>query len=525
MIDSIVVNSMVDNMVVVGCTKNEIYNHEVDYIQMCDHDTSALWDILQEITNKRDWYNKVFDPSITEKWRAEVHTTCKTGEGYIKESVDDLIDYALNILRTSAQGCALDLGCDWDFNDACDACIEAAMKEEGITDKEEFMDGMDMNELDCPHPLCACKCPDHALENYIEYRTDVSNQSAPQSVPKCTAKSVKKTGKTVVTPVCKQVKKSGVLDAQLVAKLKAMVYDMTARADPDWHPWSNNQVLDIVHPSLYCYVSGVSKHTDGKAYASADATETYSWLPADIAISATGAVKFKSYINNLRGADVKYVPLFEHLLSYFVEPFERVLKRPLKGTAAQVIVKVGSTILTEANSKFGGGSWHVEGVPAEHIIGTALYYLDVEGITPSFLEFRKPTIINEENVDYPQSNSKFTDHHYGIEDHHDGVMNRYLGLIKAQSDAYVVFPNTLQHRIKEFELDPAYEAGVRTVIVFFLIDPDRRILSTADVPDQFGKMALTDAHKYRELLMHDRKFFVNELNDTVYERPFSLCEH
>lgn len=32
----------------------------------------------------------------------------------------------------------------------------------------------------------------------------------------------------------------------------------------DWHPGSNEQVLDLVHPSLFPFVRGVSRVTDGK---------------------------------------------------------------------------------------------------------------------------------------------------------------------------------------------------------------------------------------------------------------------
>ena len=32
----------------------------------------------------------------------------------------------------------------------------------------------------------------------------------------------------------------------------------------DWHPGSNNQVLDLVHPSLFPYIKHVSRVTDGK---------------------------------------------------------------------------------------------------------------------------------------------------------------------------------------------------------------------------------------------------------------------
>ena len=61
----------------------------------------------------------------------------------------------------------------------------------------------------------------------------------------------------------------------------------------------------------------------------------------------------------------------------------------------QIIVKVASHHLTNENSKFAGGSWHIEGMPYERIVASGLHYLTVEGITDSYLEFRKPVIINE----------------------------------------------------------------------------------------------------------------------------------
>lgn len=30
-------------------------------------------------------------------------------------------------------------------------------------------------------------------------------------------------------------------------------------AEKDWHPGSNQQVLDLVHPSLFCFVKGVTR--------------------------------------------------------------------------------------------------------------------------------------------------------------------------------------------------------------------------------------------------------------------------
>lgn len=29
----------------------------------------------------------------------------------------------------------------------------------------------------------------------------------------------------------------------------------------DWHPGSKNQVLDLVHPSLYCLIYGITRKT------------------------------------------------------------------------------------------------------------------------------------------------------------------------------------------------------------------------------------------------------------------------
>lgn len=38
-------------------------------------------------------------------------------------------------------------------------------------------------------------------------------------------------------------------------------------------------------------------------------------------------------------------------------------------------------------------------------------------------------------------------------------------------------------------------------------------------------MTLEQAKAYREQLMQERKFFVDEHNEQLYEREFSLCEH
>jgi hypothetical protein len=103
-------------------------------------------------------------------------------------------------------------------------------------------------------------------------------------------------------------------------------------ASPVWHPNSNDMVQDLVHPSMYPLVYGRScgfkeehvgvadaiecwagkgeiipqeppvEHSDSDRYTSIPLeywSNTYQWLPANVAFQNDGTVKFTSYINNL----------------------------------------------------------------------------------------------------------------------------------------------------------------------------------------------------------------------------------
>ncbi|KAJ7907397.1 hypothetical protein B0H13DRAFT_2502390 [Mycena leptocephala] len=111
----------------------------------------------------------------------------------------------------------------------------------------------------------------------------------------------------------------------------------------DWHPGSNGQVLDLVHPSLYCIVYGRTCHTDLTFTKPPPYTEprpmygwpgpvsdTFCWLPSDFSVDATdGSVKLVSpYINNLHPTKHRPLyPLIESVLSSFVPLFEHVLSQ------------------------------------------------------------------------------------------------------------------------------------------------------------------------------------------------------
>ena len=128
--------------------------------------------------------------------------------------------------------------------------------------------------------------------------------------------------------------------------------------EKDWHPGSNNQVLDLVHPSMYCLRIGRSHvyrrdatHADpiipltledyinrrpdlerweeysGKPfYISHD----FQWIPTDFEVSESGNVQSLAYINNIHPIHHRALyPAISSVLSRFMPLFEKVLSDAL----------------------------------------------------------------------------------------------------------------------------------------------------------------------------------------------------
>ncbi|KDQ58603.1 hypothetical protein JAAARDRAFT_206488 [Jaapia argillacea MUCL 33604] len=121
----------------------------------------------------------------------------------------------------------------------------------------------------------------------------------------------------------------------------------------DWHPNTNHQVLDLVHPSLHCLRIGkslVKRRDEGAAYiqtlddylaerpdlkyipptprdkGSFSLSRQHQWLPTDFDVSENGAITALSYINNLH--PTTQMPLCKtitSILQLFVPLWERVL--------------------------------------------------------------------------------------------------------------------------------------------------------------------------------------------------------
>ncbi len=392
------------------------------------------------------------------------------------------------------------------------------------------------------------------------------------------------------------------IDDELRSRLReaVRVLEDVPDAERDWHPGSDEQVLDLVHPSLFCLVRGVSRPDDstwpslGADEARYALSDKFQWLPADVEVGENGDAVFLSYVNNLHPvahrelASVLPVlfgrmrPLFENVLTdlhnprpvrikagasswYVDEPVlapdnddddalrawqaawadwmqNRVPVPPdapaftlpaqlddsarvdLRGRRLQVIVKLATIHLTPDKPAYPGGSWHVEGMMNERIVSTGIYYWDSENITDSRLSFR--VAVGE--PEYEQDDRKGVREVYGVGD--EDAMNQVLGSAETRTGRVLAFPNILQHYVDPFRLADPSRPGHRKILVFFLVDPSVTIVSTSDVPPQqpwspTSTMTLEQAKEFRRELMQERKFFVDEHNEKIYEREFSLCEH
>ncbi|MFI6898312.1 DUF4246 domain-containing protein, partial [Streptomyces sp. NPDC050256] len=120
------------------------------------------------------------------------------------------------------------------------------------------------------------------------------------------------------------------------------VLEQVPEAEQDWHPGSDGQVLDLVHPSLFCLVREVSGAPERawqnptERYAKYEFSDTFQWLPTDVDVSADGDVSFRSYVNNVHPeAHHELASVLPDLLGRVRPLFEKVLTdlrhpRPLR---------------------------------------------------------------------------------------------------------------------------------------------------------------------------------------------------
>ncbi len=318
----------------------------------------------------------------------------------------------------------------------------------------------------------------------------------------------------------------------------------------DLHPWSNNQVFNYFHPSMYPFINikGVNRIT--KCFnRKIDDKLLFQWLATDVKVNYSESkselkdedvsVTLLSNINNccdqlnvyISKILAKFIPLFNTLLSTLFEKgiidYRDIKIKPcadnsnkIKLNTCQFIIKAQKIVL-HSNDGYNGihkeGSLHLEGTKYERIMATGIYYFNVKNVNKTKLNFN--IHINEADRDYLRfRNTK------SINSYH------YLNGIETEEDLCIVFPNFLYHKVDELSLLDPSKMGCREILVFWLVDPNVKILSTANVKSYFSE---EDAKIYRELLMFERKYIQSNLDDEEYcesesepeSDDYNLCEH
>ncbi|KAJ7051810.1 hypothetical protein C8F01DRAFT_1262595 [Mycena amicta] len=129
------------------------------------------------------------------------------------------------------------------------------------------------------------------------------------------------------------------LRQSLIAAVKPL--EDVPEPQKDWHPGSNERVLDLVHPSLYplLFEKTWGTHNNGtiRTFHPPSAAKLgvsrqfvsrrFQWLPSDFTVSPQGSVKLASpYINNIpRQHANALVPALEQIMTRAIPLWERVL--------------------------------------------------------------------------------------------------------------------------------------------------------------------------------------------------------
>lgn len=117
------------------------------------------------------------------------------------------------------------------------------------------------------------------------------------------------------------------------------------------------------------------------------------------------------------------------------------LRAKFRAAGLQVVVKMASIELTPEKPAFAAGGWHIEGQLHERIVGTALYYVDSENVTPSHLSFRMQT--NPPDDFGYDRDCGFLERVYGTKLDGSRPCLQYYGDVATTPGRFLAFPNVL----------------------------------------------------------------------------------
>jgi len=516
------------------------------------------------IRNKKDWVQKLSDPSITSKWTAEAAKQF----GFSGTLASRATALALDELRWQAGEGVLPGGVEGTFasDDALPKSLHDALAAgfaSLASGPKDWHPGSDGQVLDLVHPSLFCYergvTPELSASRGALFlpHTDFHGWKAFLSGPRDSAKPAVQKGSTSQSSPSPWASQQGLawLPAEFALSAdgkQCQILSYINGLDPSVHH-ALYPVLGecFVHmaPLLEAVLSGIAELEGQPVQLSYEAPCSHRRPHLPVAIrdepqeyGGYGGSEYGGSDSEYGGFNDHYgrrasdagQPIHPRLPAVFKPPPRPPLALSLRGRQLQVIVKLASIRLTPEAPVYKGGSWHVEGMSDEAIVATAIYYASCENTTASSLAFRQA------HSNYVPSAQNYHDEDgavyevYGLAN--GSMLTQQLGTCSTIEHRALAFPNTLQHRVQPFKLADETKPGRRDILVFFLVDPTKRITSTANVPPQqaswpgcrqagvLAGMSYADACMRRNRLMTERGL-MTERTVELFEQTFSLCEH
>ncbi|KAJ5143732.1 Protein of unknown function DUF4246 [Penicillium bovifimosum] len=157
------------------------------------------------------------------------------------------------------------------------------------------------------------------------------------------------------------------------------------------------------------------------------------------------------------------------------------LNRDYQGRGLQVITRILSIELDPENPTY-ETDFHVEGTMNEHVCATAFLVYDHQNTHDAYMEFRniiETDMLSE--IEHEPNDFVWLQQVFGLRNNEPAVQRP--GTIRARPGRVIMCPSVVQHKFS-FALKDTTKPGYSSAMVFFLVDPNIRIISTANIPPQ-----------------------------------------
>lgn len=462
--------------------------------------------ILNEILLKSGWNNKIHDTEITSRWNQEIIAQQKNpqSESFFKFLLAELDFLSHRILSVNIDGIAMDIfptvghGIHWATSNFPPDFLETFLASASILEHSAFTcekfhpDSKNM-QLDLIHPSNCCFAFNRSL---VASRTrQVTGDATVDSNDITTQRHRHQTSRSDF---------SSLRSKDLSQQYQWIPSDV--HVDDEGCTRFLSYINDL-DPQLNC---GIEKSLESLLSHFIPLFElaiaSFKTNPPVRINAGIANWNFQQCVENVGGSDgdddededrlkkssITIPPLpaeFNPRIYNASMPSEIDQSLGLKGRDLQVIVKMSSIFLTPDEPRYNGGKWHLEGMANENIVATGIYYYSIENITSSRLTFR--TYFDPDNFVYEQGEYEGLEAVYGFRNYTD-LPVQWAGELEAREGLFVAFPNFAQHQVQKFQLADPTKPGHRKILCFFLVDPDKPILSTSKVPQQNAEWLMNE---------------------------------